>query len=353
MGGRKEANMPEQTLERQEAVQVAQQPAVLRIEHGHHGKARRFLAAGATLVAAVFLYEGVHEFVPSLPDIPGISALKGGHSDPGASGMVNYEGQAAEHYYTRITVPIGDGVAKVQEKGKRDWDRPGGLLQWPPDAVPTNGTSQVRDSKHGDRPATLDVTMTYCADGIFDKQTFPNKDTGVADYKYVFNMGKIVVCDSKLLHTKHNDAQFNQHNTPATFNGKFVSFMSQAAETTAAAAPCPTEELEKYTTPKYLRAKAQTIAAQLGEPVADVTVTAGAIGKSTPAEKAKLRSQLNNLTQLRDSNGKKIARLDVNFISGQNTAVKDACFAPIPKEKLSDIKDVASQVPSSQLPANK
>src|SRR5262249_46981236 len=137
---------------------------------------------------------------------------------------------------------------------------------------------------------------------------------------------------------------------PAKFNGKFVAFMSHAAETTAAAAPCPTKELNKYTTPRYLKAKAKFIAAQLGEPVSDVTVKAGKIGESSPAEKNRLHNEIENFTHMRDANGKKIPRIDVSFMSTSSTGVEDACFVPYSKEKLSDLPSLtapqAATVPS-------
>ncbi|MGZ6005185.1 MAG: hypothetical protein ACXWLH_03455 [Candidatus Saccharimonadales bacterium] len=331
---------------------VATAPTVVKVETGasQWGVGRKIVAASATVVALVVGYEGVRSFVPSLPDIPGVGSLDGGRSDPGATGMVNYEGQTAETSTTRLVSPLGHGTAKVEEKGKRDWDKPGNLFT-SFDVVPTNGTSSVRDSKHGDRPAVLNVTMGYCSDGILEKVITPNTKTGVADVKYVYNMGKLTVCSSTLLHTKHNDAQFNQHLTPAWFQGEFDSFMARAAQTTAAAAPCPTKELNKYTKPQYIKAKRHSIAAQIGVADKDVTLIAGTIGESTPEEKASLRAKLKNFTHMKDpKTGKKVERLDINYISGQNTAVEDACYAPIPEKKLSSIGQDGMQQGVSSAP---
>lgn len=301
-----------------------------------HGIGRKIAACGVAALALIGASEGLHSVFPSLPAIHNILP-DGGQPDPAATGVLNYAGQDAKTATTKLVYPLGHGTALVEVKARQNWDRHGTF--WDGDWVPTNGTASVSDAEDRDKPATLHVKTTYCAEGTLDRTTTPNTSTGVADVKYAFNVGEIMVCEANLLHTLHNDEQFHADNTPADFQSRFNNFIARAAETQVKAAPCPTDELEHYTSKRYGRMIRQSISDHEGVKVKDVKVVPGVIGESTPAIKSSLENKLKSFTVIKDRKNQdnKYKAVDIQYISGTGAAVKDACFAPIPEVQIGEV----------------
>ena len=133
--------------------------------------------------------------------------------------------------------------------------------------------------------------MDYCAEGTITSE--PGQDEG-DPAKVTFDLGEVFVCGSTLEHTPENDAAFKQDDTPTRFHGDFVSFVSGAAETSAAAAACPTEELERFSTAEYTDYVRGRLAEQLGIDESQVEVVAGEIGNTDDEAKAELSDQLDS-----------------------------------------------------------
>ncbi len=208
---------------------------------GRSGRLVRALAAVGVGALVVALVSG------DLIDLP--DWFDGGRSDPAPRGSVLYEGQEARTASERLLVDIGDGEAIVSVKAKQNHDSHGWLIDG--DFQSTNGTSSVSDPVDGGAPARLVVAVDYCADGLVTTEAGEGDEGQGVVTSVRFDMGSLYVCDTTLEHTEGNDAAFRQDDTPRDFHGAFVSFVSRAAEITAAAAACPDDELEKFRTDEY------------------------------------------------------------------------------------------------------
>jgi len=287
----------------------------------------------------------------NMPDIPGLNGLfEGGESDPTPRGDVIYQGQEAKTAVERFMIEIGGGEATVAVKAKQNHDKDGGLLDG--DFQSTNGTSSVADPDDRDRPADLVVSMRYCADGMIETktetitQTDPETNEAQEFVKktVVFDMGRITVCDATLEHTPDNDAAFKQDDTPDRFHGDFVSFVAGATEAAAVAAPCPTDELENYTSPLFGSYVRQTLANQLDIPETDVVVEAGTIGTTDRATQAELKADLESYANKRDPDNpdKEYEALSIQYMDLDGEAVANSCYTNLGSVELSTLQDLNS-----------
>ena len=258
----------------------------------------------------------------------------GGRSDPAPRGTVTYKGQQARTASERFLVDIGDGEAVVEVKAKQDWDRHGWLIDG--DFQSTNGTSSVSDPADGDRPASLRVAVDYCADGTITTTTANDDGRVVA---VAFEMGSIVVCDTTLEHTADNDAAFHQDDTPADFHGQFVSFVSRAAEVTAAASACPREELAEFRTDEYRAFATDQLAERYGLAAEDVDVTVGEVGESSDDTRDELQRALDSVTSLQDPDDPDVryAALSIQYLAGDGEAVTDSCYVDAGARELDSL----------------
>lgn len=285
---------------------------------GARGGSGRALAALAAIVAGAVLLLALNGTFFDLPDW-----FDGGRSDPAPHGSVTYKGQQARTASERFLVDIGDGEAVVEVKAKQNWDRHGWLIDG--DFQSTNGTSSVSDPDDGDRPASLRVAVDYCADGTITTTTANDDGQVIA---VAFEMGSIVVCDTTLEHTAGNDAAFRQDDTPADFHGEFVSFVSRAAEVTAAASACPREELGRFRTDEYRTFATEQLAERYGLATEDVDVTVGAIGESSDETRDELQAALDSVTSLQDPDDPDVRyeALSIQYLAGDGEAVTDSCY---------------------------
>lgn len=262
--------------------------------------------------------------------------FRGGRDDPAPRGDVIYEGQRATSASRDFLVDIGDGEAVVAVKAKQNHDKSGWLING--DFQSTNGTSSVADPDDRDAPAKLRVAVDYCADGTVT--VGPGRDG--ASRSIAFDLGQVFVCDTTLEHTAANDAAFEQDDTPPDFHGKFVSFVAGAAETAAAAAACPTDQLERFGTRRYLAFVRNRLADRFDLPPAAVTVTPPSVGASSAATRAALGRRLDSFLEHRDPDHPHTTyrALSVQYLSGQGSAVEDSCYRSPGATKLSDIEDV-------------
>jgi hypothetical protein len=272
--------------------------------------------------------------VANLFDLPGW--LDGGRSDPAPRGDVIYEGQKARSASERFLIDVGDGEAIVSVKAKQNHDKSGWLING--DFQSTNGTSSVADPDDRDVPAKLKVAVDYCADGTVT--VGPGRDG--ADRSITFDLGRVYVCDTTLEHTAANDAAFRQDDTPPAFHGRFVSFVAGAAETAAAAAACPTDQLDRFRTPQYLDFVRGRLADRFDLPASAVTVTAPTVGASDAATRAALGRRLDSFLERHDPDHPKVTykALSVQYLSGRGSAVEDSCYRSPGATKLADIDDV-------------
>jgi hypothetical protein len=270
--------------------------------------------------------------------------LDGGRSDPAARGEVIYEGQRARTASEHFLVDIGDGEAVVSVKAKQNHDKSGWLING--DFQSTNGTSSVSDAADGDLPATLRVAVDYCADGTITTIE-PVDDQSARAIR--FDMGDLFVCDATLEHTRENDAAFHQDDTPAEFHGRFVSFVSGAAEAVASAAACPTDELERFRTSEFTDYVRTQLAEHFALPATDVEVVAGTVGSSDDDTKAALAERLDSFTALRhpDDPDATYEALSIQYLSGDGTAVEDACYRDPGATDLDEIGDVVAPDPDA------
>jgi hypothetical protein len=289
------------------------------------------VGAGA-LVAAV-----VNSGIIDLPDWFG-----GGRSDPAPRGSVIYEGQEAKTASEDFLIDIGDGEAMVVVRAKQNWDRSGWIING--DFQSTNGTSSVADPHDGDRPARLAVRVDYCADGTITA-TETREDDPVTSIR--FAMGRLYVCDATLEHTAANDSAFTQDDTPNDFHGSFVSFVAGAAEATAAASACPTDELAKFRTADYRSFVREQLAERFRLPVANVDVVAGRIGGSGDATQRELRAALESFANMRDPDdpSKTYEALTIQYLSGDGEAVTESCYRDAGGRQLDDLGSVRAPDP--------
>jgi hypothetical protein len=306
-------------------------------ENGDPPRRRWFptvLGVGA-LIAAGALVGRTGMF--GLFDVP--DWLEGGRSDPAPRGDVVYEGQRAHSASDEFLVDIGDGEALVSVLAKQNHDKSGWLIDG--DFQSTNGTSSVSDPEDDDRPAGLRVAVDYCASGTIT--TIEPEDDGV-DRAIRFEMGELFVCDTTLEHTADNDAAFHQDDTPADFHGEFVSFVSGAAEAVAAAAACPTDELDEFRSAEFTEHVQARLAERFDLPASRVEVVAGTVGESDDDTREALAERLDSFTSLRhpDDPDARYEALSIQYLSGEGTAVEDACYRDPGATPLDDLDAVAA-----------
>jgi hypothetical protein len=315
--------------------------------HDHDAQAggwRRWFARGGRVVPALavvgagaIVFAVVNGGIIDLPDWFG-----GGRSDPAPRGSVIYEGQEAQTASEDFLIDIGDGEAMVVVQAKQNWDRSGWIING--DFQSTNGTSSVADPRDGNQPARLAVQVDYCADGMITT-TETRGDDPVTSIR--FAMGRLYVCDTTLEHTAANDSAFKQDDTPNDFHGSFVSFVARAAEATAAASACPTDELAKYRTDEYTSFVRRQLAERFRMSVDDVDVVAGRVGESDDATKEDLHAALRSFANKRDPDdpSKTYEALTIQYLSGDGEAVTDACYEDAGARDLDDLSSVTSPDP--------
>jgi hypothetical protein len=318
--------------------------------HDHDAQAggwRRWFARGGRVVPALavvgagaIVFAVVNGGIIDLPDWFG-----GGRSDPAPRGSVIYEGQEAQTASEDFLIDIGDGEAMVVVQAKQNWDRSGWIING--DFQSTNGTSSVADPRDGNQPARLAVQVDYCADGMITT-TETRGDDPVTSIR--FAMGRLYVCDATLEHTAANDSAFKQDDTPNDFHGSFVSFVAGAAEATAAASACPSDELAKFRTGEYRSFVRQQLAQQFRVPVANVDVVAGRIGGSDNATQRDLRATLESFANKRDPDdpSKTYDALTIQYLSGDGEAVTDSCYKDPGGRQLDDLGSVRAPDPEGE-----
>jgi hypothetical protein len=186
--------------------------------------------------------------------------------------------------------------------------------------------------------------MDYCAEGLITT-TESGGDDPVTSIR--FDMGRLYVCNATLEHTAANDSAFKQDDTPNDFHGSFVSFVARAAEATAAASACPTDELAKYRTDEYTAFVRRQLAERFGMSVDDVDVVAGRLGESDDATKEDLHAALRSFANKRDPDdpSKTYEALTIQYLSGDGEAVTDACYEDAGARDLGDLSSVSSPDP--------
>jgi hypothetical protein len=158
------------------------------------------------------------------------------------------------------------------------------------------------------------------------------------------------VCNTTLEHTVANDSAFKQDDTPTDFHGKFVSFVAGAAETTAAASACPTDELERFSEPELLTYMEQRLAEKYGVPEGNVEVVAGTPGESSAGTKRELREQLESYANLQDPDhpDREFEALSIEYLSTDEEAVEDACYKDPGGVNLETLEHVDAPDPSPE-----
>jgi hypothetical protein len=308
-----------------------------RPTHAGGGRGRLTLALAVVGVVAVAL---LATRVASLFDLP--DWFGGGRSDPAPRGDVIYEGQRAQAASEEFLIDVGDGEAVVSVKAKQDHDKSGWLING--DFQSTNGTSSVSDPADGDRPAALRVAVDYCATGTI---TTIEPEGGDTERAIRFELGELFVCDTTLEHTADNDAAFKQDDTPADFHGDFVSFVAGAAETAAAAAACPTEELDRFRTPEFTGYVQTQLAERFGLPESAVEVVPGRVGTSDDETRDDLESRLESYLERRDPDDpdRSYEALSIQYLSGDGSAVADSCYRDPGATELDDLCSVSAPDP--------
>jgi hypothetical protein len=295
----------------------------------------RLILALAIIGVGVIALSVVRSGLLDLPDWFG-----GGESDPAPRGSVTYEGQTARSASEEFLIDIGDGEAIVSVKARQNWDRHGSIISG--DFQSTNGTSSVADPDDGDLPASLGVTVDYCVDGVITTRDAPDPDSDEVDRTIRLEMGDLFVCDTTLEHTVANDSAFKQDDTPNNFHGRFVSFVARAAETTAAGAECPRDELAHFRSAEYLEYAEARLAERFGLPQGDVQVVAGGIGESSDETKSELRSALEGFANAQDPEDpdRTFEALSIQYLSADGEAVEDSCYREAGATDLEDIESL-------------
>jgi hypothetical protein len=300
----------------------------------------RTLVVIAGVVAVLFVVSGT-----GLIDIPGLPHWFGGGSDDKAArGSVIYEGQEARSASKEFLIDIGDGEATVSVKAKQNHDKPGNVFSG--DFQSTNGTSSVADPDDRGAPARLRVKTDYCAEGTITTTERTGDDNQV-EKSIKFDMGRLYVCNATLEHTVANDAAFKQDDTPTEFHGRFVSFVAGAVETTAAAAACPTDELEKFTDPDLLGYVKDRLAGRFDVPRENVEVVPGTVGQSDNATKKRLTDQLENYANKKDPHhpNRTYEALSIQYLAGDGKAVDNSCYKAPGATDLSTLNSVEAPRP--------
>lgn len=264
----------------------------------------------------------------------------GGESDPTPRGGVIYEGQTARSASERFLVDIGNGEAVVSVRARQNHDTPGNIFSG--DFQSTNGTSSVADPDDGDLAASLRVRVDYCAEGVITAEEAPDADTGETTTSITFDMGELFVCNTTLEHTVANDAAFKQDDTPNDFHGRFVNFIASAVESVAAAAACPTDELERFTDEELIDYVEGQLAEQFDVPRRQVEVVPGTPGRSDEATRQDLRERLESYASRRDPDhpSRTFEALSIEYLSSDAEAVEDSCYRDPGATELDTLEDV-------------
>jgi hypothetical protein len=303
------------------------------------GRLVAVLAGVGTLAIVVFFMDR------GLIDIDFPDLFGGGESDPAPGGRVIYEGQTARSASERFLIDIGNGEAVVSVKAKQNHDSPGNIFSG--DFQPTNGTSSVSDPDDGDLPASLRVKVDYCAEGVVTTEVAPDPETDEMTRSITFDMGQLFVCDATLEHTVENDSAFQQDDTPNDFHGNFVSFVANAVETTAAAAPCPNDELERFTDEDIVDYMEEQLAERFDVPRGRVEVVAGTPGRSDRSTQRDLRDRLESYANRRDPEHprRRYEALTIEYLSGNAEAVADSCYRDPGGTDLDTLEDIDAPRP--------
>ncbi|HEY3139507.1 MAG TPA: hypothetical protein VGJ86_00160 [Acidimicrobiales bacterium] len=313
---------------------------VLRRERAQRFSIQNILAfIGVACLVVLVLHRGWIDF-PKMFD--------GGKSDPAPRGSVIYEGQTAESASEEFLVDIGNGNAIVSVKAKQNHDKPGNIFSG--DFQSTNGTSSVADPEDRDVPAKLEVKTDYCSEGLITTTVEPDDDDADNDPQTTIRleMGSLFVCNTTLEHTTANDAAFKQDDTPTDFHGRFVSFVAGAAETAAAAAACPTDELNRFGSEELTTFMEQQLAERFHVPAGSVTVVPGHPGESSANTKRELRDQLESYANLQDPDhpDREFEALSIQYLSGDEEAVEDSCYKDPGGRDLDTLEDVQAPDPT-------
>lgn len=192
--------------------------------------------------------------------------------------------------------------------------------------------------------------MDYCAEGSITttESTDPETDDPVREIR--FDLGEIFVCDSTLEHTPENDAAFKQDDTPSEFHGRFVSFVAGAVETTAVAAECPTDELERYGEEEFTNFATERLADRFAVPESDVEVVPGTIGSSDRETREELREALESYANLQDPDNPDVEyeALSISYLSADGSAVDDSCYRSPGGRDLDDLDSVTAPEPGER-----
>jgi hypothetical protein len=301
------------------------------------------LFAGAVLV--LFLVSRLNWLdIPGLPDW-----FAGGESDPAPQGSVIYEGQEAKSASEDFIIDVGDGQAVVAVQARQAWDTRGGPFSG--DFIPgSNGTSTVADPDDRDKPASLVVAVDYCADGTITATAPEDPDAPTTAQTIRFDMGDLYVCDTTLEHTEANDSAFRQSDSPTDFHGRFVNFIAGATETTAAAAACPTEELDQFRTREYVNHVREQLADRFNLPVENIEVVRPGIGSSSQETQDELREELEGYANLEDPDDpdNTLEALDIQYLTDAGAAVEDSCYRNPGGTDLADIDSVGVPDPNDR-----
>jgi hypothetical protein len=311
------------------------------------GRSRLLLGLAAFFVLLVVLSGS------GLVDVPGLPDWSGGEDDPAARGSVIYEGQEAKSASEEFLIDIGDGEATVSVQARQNHDKSGNIFNG--DFQSTNGTSSVADPDDRDEPARLLVKTDYCAEGeITTTETPVDDDDGNDDEPaqiettITFDMGTLYVCDTTLEHTTQNDASFKQDDTPTQFHGSFVSFVAGAVEATAAAAACPTDELEEFTDPEVVSYIQEQLGERFNVAPENVEVVAGEVGTSSDETQDELRERLESYANKEDPEDpdRTFEALDITYLSGDGEAVAESCYKDPGGTDLTNLNSVDAPDPS-------
>lgn len=280
-----------------------------------------------------------------LIDIP--DWFDGGESDPAPRGSVIFEGQTAESASEEFLIDVGNGTAIVSVKAKQDHDKAGNIFSG--DFQSTNGTSSVADPDDRDQPARLQVKTDYCSEGTITTTVAPPEEEGEDPITTVtLDLGELFVCDATLEHNVVNDSAFRQDDTPTDFHGRFVSFVAGAAETTAAAAACPTEELDRFGEPELIRFMERQLAERFDVPRQNVEVIPGDPGQTSEEQQDELREQLESYANLQDPEDpdREFEALDIQYLQTDAEAVEDSCWKDPGEADLDTLDNVDAPDPT-------
>src|SRR5918994_7987784 len=234
-------------------------------------------------------------------------------------------------------------MLRVTDRGRNRGDRLGGLMMLL--AVIGAGVLLLIVARMAFFGFDMPDWMDYCAQGTITNET--NED---GDETVTFDMGEVFVCNATLEHSPANDAAFHQDDTPADFHGDFVSFVAGAAETTAAAAECPTDELERFSGDEYVEFVRGQLAAQYGVDETQIDVQPGRVGRTDAETQDELREALESYANRRDPEDpdREYEALDIEYFSGDGSAVEDSCWRVPGGEDLDSLESVGLPEPEQR-----